>query len=110
MQSEGRFPRLLKICAERAELDEDDGLHKFRATFTTRCLWAGVDPRTVQQWLGHSDMVSPMPYLKPSPNENVREKVNEIVARVAPLLPCCRRRPITIHVDRKVKQCSFFTI
>src|ERR1022692_251233 len=51
------FLDCLKVVAERAKLDADDfWLHKFRATFATRCLWAGVDLRTVQQWLGHSDM------------------------------------------------------
>ena len=33
--------------AAQAKLDaEDFWLHKFRATFATRCLWAGVDLRT----------------------------------------------------------------
>jgi integrase len=69
----------LKACAERAELDKDNfWLHKFRATFATRCLWAGVDLRTVQNWLGHSDMESTMRYLKPSRSPEVRDKVNEI--------------------------------
>jgi len=69
----------LKAIAERAELNpEDFWLHKFRATFATRCLWAGVDLRTVQQWLGHSDMESTMRYLKPSRSQHVRDKVNEI--------------------------------
>jgi integrase/recombinase XerD len=69
----------LKACAERAKLDKDDfWLHKFRSTFATRCLWAGVDLRTVQQWLGHSDMESTMRYLKTSRSVKVREKVNEI--------------------------------
>ena len=75
------FLDCLKACAERAKLDKDDfWLHKFRATFATRCLWAGVDLRSVQQWLGHSDMESTMRYLKPSRSEKVREKVNEIFA------------------------------
>ncbi len=69
----------LKVCAERAKLDKGDfWLHKFRSTFATRCLWAGVDLRTVQQWLGHSDMESTMRYLKPSRSQRVRNKVNEI--------------------------------
>ena len=38
------------------------------------------DLRTVQQWLGHSDMESTMRYLKPSRSQQVREKVNEIFA------------------------------
>ncbi len=69
----------LKAVAERAKLNKDNfWLHKFRATFATRCLWAGVDLRTVQQWLGHSDIESTMRYLKPARNEAVRDKVNAI--------------------------------
>jgi len=75
------FLDCLKAVAERAKLDEDNfWLHKFRATFATRCLWAGVDLRTVQQWLGHSDMESTMRYLKPARSQHVRNKVNEIFA------------------------------
>jgi integrase/recombinase XerD len=69
----------LKAVAERAKLNKDNfWLHKFRATFATWSLWAGVDLRTVQQWLGHSDMESTMRYLKPSRSQHVRDKVNEI--------------------------------
>jgi integrase len=71
----------LKAIAERAQLDKENfWLHKFRATFATWSLWAGVDLRTVQQWLGHSDMESTMRYLKPSRSQQVRDKVNEIFA------------------------------
>ncbi|MGA9902042.1 MAG: site-specific integrase [Terriglobales bacterium] len=71
----------LKAVAERARLDKENfWLHKFRATFATWSLWAGVDLRTVQQWLGHSDMESTMRYLKPSRSQHVRDKVNEIFA------------------------------
>ena len=71
----------LKAVAKCAKLDpENFWLHKIRATFATRCLWAGVDLRTVQQWLGHSDMESTMRYLKPSRSQQTREKVNEIFA------------------------------
>lgn len=73
------FLDCLKACAEHAKFDpEKFWLHKFRATFATRCLWADVDLRTVQQWLGHSDIESTMRYLKPARNQAVREKVNEI--------------------------------
>jgi integrase/recombinase XerD len=69
----------LKAVAERAKLNPDNcWLHKFRATFATWSLWAGVDLRTVQQWLGHSDMESTMRYLKPSRSQHVRDKVNEM--------------------------------
>jgi integrase/recombinase XerD len=73
------FLDCLKALADRANLDEGNfWLHKFRATFATRCLWAGVDLRTVQQWLGHSDIESTMRYLKPSRSQTVRQKVNKI--------------------------------
>jgi integrase len=73
------FLDCLKDVAERAGLEpENFWLHKFRATFATWSLWAGVDLRTVQQWLGHKDMESTMRYLKPSRSQQVRQKVNEI--------------------------------
>jgi integrase len=73
------FLDCLKAVAERAKLERENfWLHKFRATFATRCLWAGVDLRTVQQWLGHSDMESTMRYLKPSRSQQVHDKVNQI--------------------------------
>jgi integrase/recombinase XerD len=73
------FLDCLKSCAERTKLDKENfWLHKFRATFATWSLWAGVDLRTVQQWLGHSDMESTMRYLKPSRSAHVQNKVNEI--------------------------------
>ena len=75
------FLDCLKAAAERANLEKENcWLHKFRATFATWSLWAGVDLRTVQQWLGHSDMESTMRYLKPSRSAQVRDKVNKIFA------------------------------
>jgi integrase/recombinase XerD len=75
------FLDCLKGVAQRAKLKpEAFWLHKFRATFATWSLWAGVDLRTVQQWLGHSDMESTMRYLKPSRSAQTRDKVNEIFA------------------------------
>jgi site-specific recombinase XerD len=62
--------------AERAKLSKENfWFDKFRATFATWSLWAGVDLRTVQQWLGHSDMESTMRYLKPSRSQKVQEKM-----------------------------------
>jgi hypothetical protein len=50
-----RHPRRDGAVCDRAKLDKENfWLHKFRAIFATRCLWADVDLRTVQQWLGHS--------------------------------------------------------
>lgn len=75
----GDFLDCLKATAERAKLDADNfWLHKFRSTFATRSLWAGVDLRTVQSWLGHSDIESTMRYLKPSRSKQTRDKVNVI--------------------------------
>lgn len=76
------FLDCLKAVAGRVKLNKDGfWLHKFRATFATRCLWAGVDLRTVQLWLGHSDIESTMRYLKPSRSQQTRDKVNAIFAQ-----------------------------
>jgi integrase/recombinase XerD len=75
------FLDCLKRITRRAGLDESTyRLHKFRATFATKCLWAGVDLRTVQDWMGHSDLESTMRYLKPSRSAETRHKVNAIFA------------------------------
>jgi integrase len=75
------FLDCLKAAAKRAKLDpEQFYLHKFRATFATWSLWAGVDLRTVQSWLGHSDLESTLRYLKPSRSLETRAKVDAIFA------------------------------
>jgi integrase/recombinase XerD len=72
------FLHELKAIAERSGLDKDSfWLHKFRATFATWSLWNGVDLRTVQSWLGHSDLESTLRYLKPSRSQATRDKVNQ---------------------------------
>lgn len=69
---------LLKMTAsERAGLNREKfWIHKFRATFATRHHSSGVDLRTVQQWMGYTDLKSTMRYLKPSRGDAVRAKVN----------------------------------
>jgi integrase len=72
---------LCKVIAKHAKLNPDDfWLHKFRATFATKHLQAGVDLRTVQLWLGHKDLESTMRYLKPARGKGVRDKVNATFA------------------------------
>lgn len=57
-------------------------LHKFRATTATNWLQNGVDIKTVQSWLGHSDMESTLRYLKAAAARApiVRDKVNATFA------------------------------
>jgi integrase len=72
---------LCKAIAGRAGLNPDEfWLHKFRSTFATMHLQAGVDLRTVQLWMGHKDLASTMRYLKPARGKGVREKVNATFA------------------------------
>ena len=73
------FLDMAKVIARRAGIPESDvWLHKFRATFCTRALWGGVDLRTVQSWMGHTDLASTMRYLRPQRDAAVREKVEAI--------------------------------
>lgn len=73
-----------KAVAKRAGLNpETFWLHKFRATFATWTLWKQVDLRTVQSYLGHSDMESTMRYLKPAGHDHIREKMNSVFEGVS---------------------------
>jgi len=75
------FLDILKKAARDAKLNPDHfWLHKFRATFATWHLQAGVDLRTVQKWLGHTDMESTLRYLKAARSQHVREKVEATFA------------------------------
>ena len=63
-------------CAE-GEFCSNWFLHKFRHTFATRNLQDHVcDIRTLQLWLGHSDLASTMVYLKAVRNKDVAARVN----------------------------------
>lgn len=64
-------------CVSRQEC-ERWFLHRFRATYCTKLLRSGMDLRTVQQMMGHSDLASTMRYLRPAENTHVQEKVNQI--------------------------------
>jgi integrase len=73
------FLDMAKRIGRRAEIPESEvWLHKFRATFATRALWAGIDIRTVQAWMGHTDLASTMRYLRPQRDAAVRQKVEAI--------------------------------
>lgn len=60
---EGHLLRKLKAVAKRASLKGAWTLHCFRHTFATMHLQSGVDPRTVQKWMGHKDLNTTMQYL-----------------------------------------------
>jgi integrase/recombinase XerD len=69
--------RALKRNANKAELNpEDFWLYKFRATFATTHLRAGVDLKTVMAWMGQTTMDSIIRYLKPARRDEVIHKVN----------------------------------
>jgi integrase len=73
-----------KAIAKRAGLNEDNfRLHKFRATFATWTLWKQVDVRTVQSYMGHSDLESTMRYIRPASHDQVREKMNSVFEGVS---------------------------
>jgi integrase len=62
---DGHLLRRLKAVVKRAKLTATYGswtLHMFRHTFATMHLHSGVDVRTVQKWLGHSDLATTQKY------------------------------------------------
>jgi len=72
----GDFLDCCKAIAKRARLNpEDFWLHKFRATFATKLLWNGEDLRTVQAYMGHTDLESTMRYLRPKPLDKKTQSV-----------------------------------
>ncbi len=72
-----KFLRALKGVAKRAEV-ENATLHRFRRTYCTTLLRGGMDLRTVQSLMGHSDLESTMRYLTPATGANVRSQIDSI--------------------------------
>lgn len=69
-------------------------LHKFRHTFATNQLEEGVSIRTLQEWLGHSDLESTMVYLKYVDSKQIHEIVdNTAIARLASGSAGCEAAP-----------------
>jgi integrase len=73
-------------------------LHKFRHTFACKALLSGIDVRTVQLWLGHSDLETTSCYLKAisGKQKGVREKVNNIFAGIT-VKPMRQSEVVTIQ-------------
>jgi integrase len=73
---------LLETCKEIAKaaglVSEDWYLHRFRGTFATWSLWAGVDARTVQEWLGHTKIEMTSRYLAPQRGQKAQDKINAV--------------------------------
>jgi integrase len=67
-----------RTCRERSEC-ERWYLHKFRATYTTNLLRAGIDVRTVMKYTGHADMETVLRYLSSAEGADTQEKINSIV-------------------------------
>jgi len=65
-------------CQSKLGECQDWTLHKLRRTYGTTMLQNGVDLRTVQHYLGHSDIESTMRYLSPASTQESQAKVNAI--------------------------------
>jgi site-specific recombinase XerD len=64
-----------KPCKEKNEC-EHWFLHRFRATYITKMLRAGLDLATVMKLSGHSDLKSVQRYIEPGKGKVVQETVN----------------------------------
>ena len=54
--------KALASAARRAGLDGFIGLHQLRHAFCSHCLMQGIDPRTMQKWMGHKDLKTTLRY------------------------------------------------
>jgi integrase len=77
-EPDGHFLKKLQRVATKAGLDCRVFLHKFRVTFACNHHRNGVPARTIQSWLGHSDLETTLAYLaaEDMQDERIRELVN----------------------------------
>jgi integrase len=60
--------KALGSAAERAGIADGVGLHQLRHAFCSHALMQGIDPRTVQKWMGHRDLKTTLRYAHVSPD------------------------------------------
>ena len=58
----------LNDAAKRAGIADSVKLHQLRHAFCSHALMSGVDPRTVQKWMGHKDLKTTLRYAHVSPD------------------------------------------
>jgi len=77
----------LDAAAQRAGIGDTVKLHQLRHAFCSHALMSGVDPRTVQKWMGHKDLKTTLRYAHVSPDhekaaiERLDYSVSDIRAR-----------------------------
>jgi integrase len=88
----GKLLRFLKRLAKKSDLNcgvcegckgaslecQRWTLHKLRRTYATTLLRSNLDLRTVQQFMGHSDLASTMRYLRPASSKESQARINAI--------------------------------
>ncbi len=65
-------------CTGKVKECREWTLHRFRRTFGTTLLRAGVDLRTVQALMGHEDLDSTLRYLRPATGTQLRTRINSV--------------------------------
>ena len=58
----------LNAAAQRAGINGSVKLHQLRHAFCSHALMSGIDPRTVQKWMGHKDLKTTLRYAHISPD------------------------------------------
>ena len=58
----------LNYAAKRAGIEDAVKMHQLRHAFCSHALMQGIDPRTVQKWMGHKDLNTTLGYAHVSPD------------------------------------------
>lgn len=73
--------RHLKLALKRADIETDIHYHSLRHIFITNCLSKDINPRTVMDWVGHSDIKMTMlvyAEINKDKNRTEYEKINNM--------------------------------
>jgi len=60
--------KALQSAAKRAGIEGKVTMHQLRHAFCSHALMQGIDPRTVQKWMGHKDLNTTLRYAHISPD------------------------------------------
>jgi site-specific recombinase XerD len=67
-QTYNNVRKSLNKAAKQADIEDGISMHQLRHAFCSHALMQGIDPRTVQKWMGHKDMKTTLRYAHVSPD------------------------------------------
>ena len=93
----GNAATAIRKLGRKAGITQKVHPHLLRHTFGTYLIWAGVDPRTVQEMMGHNDLETTLRYYSAVTQDRMREANSELGHFIGDQKPATQPKPDAVY-------------